>query len=57
MDLRYSEADEAFRRELRAWLAREVPRHGAPPAGTTGRRAAPTTPTGSAGSSTPATPA
>lgn len=31
MDLRYSEADEAFRRELRAWLAREVPRHGPPP--------------------------
>jgi alkylation response protein AidB-like acyl-CoA dehydrogenase len=32
LDLRYSEADEAFRSELRAWLAREVPRHGAPPA-------------------------
>jgi len=31
LDLRYSEADEAFRSELRAWLAREVPRHGAPP--------------------------
>jgi alkylation response protein AidB-like acyl-CoA dehydrogenase len=31
LDLRYSEADEKFRAELRAWLAREVPRHGAPP--------------------------
>jgi alkylation response protein AidB-like acyl-CoA dehydrogenase len=31
MDLRYSEADEAFRAEIRAWLAREVPNHGAPP--------------------------
>ena len=27
MDLRYSEADEKFRRELRAWLAAEVPKH------------------------------
>ena len=31
MDLRYSETDEAFRAELRDWLAREVPRHGPPP--------------------------
>jgi alkylation response protein AidB-like acyl-CoA dehydrogenase len=31
MDLRYSDADEAFRAEIRAWLAREVPRHGSPP--------------------------
>jgi alkylation response protein AidB-like acyl-CoA dehydrogenase len=31
MDLRYSEEDEAFRGELRGWLAREVPRHGPPP--------------------------
>ena len=31
MDLRYSEADESFRAELRAWLAREVPKHGSPP--------------------------
>jgi alkylation response protein AidB-like acyl-CoA dehydrogenase len=31
LDLRYSEADETFRRELRDWLAREVPRHGKPP--------------------------
>ncbi|HEX2484878.1 MAG TPA: acyl-CoA dehydrogenase family protein, partial [Myxococcota bacterium] len=31
MDLRYSEADESFRAELRAWLAREVPKHGPPP--------------------------
>ncbi len=31
MDLRYSEADEAFRAELRAWLAVEVPAHGPPP--------------------------
>ncbi|MAE96716.1 MAG: acyl-CoA dehydrogenase [Deltaproteobacteria bacterium] len=32
MDLRYSEADETFRKELREWLAQEVPRHGASPA-------------------------
>jgi alkylation response protein AidB-like acyl-CoA dehydrogenase len=31
VDLRYSEADEAFRAELRAWLAEAVPRHGPPP--------------------------
>jgi hypothetical protein len=31
MDLRYSDADEKFRAELRAWLAAEVPKHGAPP--------------------------
>jgi alkylation response protein AidB-like acyl-CoA dehydrogenase len=31
LDLRYSEADEKFRADLRAWLAREVPLHGAPP--------------------------
>ena len=31
MDLRYSDADEAFRAEIRAWLEREVPEHGAPP--------------------------
>ena len=31
MDLRYSESDEAFRAELRAWLAHEVPAHGPPP--------------------------
>jgi len=31
MDLRYSEQDERFRLELRAWLAREVPAHGPPP--------------------------
>ncbi len=28
MDLLYSASDEAFRRELRSWLEREVPRHG-----------------------------
>ena len=33
MQLRYSEADEKFRAELRAWLAEAVPAHGAPPAG------------------------
>jgi alkylation response protein AidB-like acyl-CoA dehydrogenase len=33
LDLRYSESDEKFRRELAAWLAVEVPRHGKlPPA-------------------------
>lgn len=31
MDLRYSPSDEAFRRELRAWLADAVPKHGPPP--------------------------
>jgi alkylation response protein AidB-like acyl-CoA dehydrogenase len=32
MDLRYSDADEAFRSELRRWLADAVPAHGSPPA-------------------------
>ena len=31
MDLRYSDSDEAFRRELRAWLADAVPKHGPAP--------------------------
>lgn len=31
MDLRYSDADEKFRQELRAWLAEQVPAHGPPP--------------------------
>ncbi len=31
MDLRYSDADESFRRELREWFAKEVPKHGTPP--------------------------
>jgi len=31
LDLRYSESDERFRRELRAWLVDAVPRHGVPP--------------------------
>lgn len=31
MDLRYSDADESFRAELRRWLEREVPKHGPPP--------------------------
>jgi alkylation response protein AidB-like acyl-CoA dehydrogenase len=31
LDLRYSEADEKFRGELREWLAREAPRYGPPP--------------------------
>ena len=31
MDLRYSESDERFRRELRAWLADAVPAHGDSP--------------------------
>ena len=33
MQLRYSEADEKFRAELRAWLAEAVPAHGDPPPG------------------------
>jgi alkylation response protein AidB-like acyl-CoA dehydrogenase len=31
MDLRYSPQDEAFRAELREWLAKQVPAHGPPP--------------------------
>src|SRR5262245_28588762 len=31
MDLRYSAEDERFRAEIREWLAKEVPAHGAPP--------------------------
>jgi alkylation response protein AidB-like acyl-CoA dehydrogenase len=31
MDLRYSDSDERFRRELKAWLADAVPKHGPPP--------------------------
>ncbi len=31
MDLRYSESDEKFRAELRAWLREAVAAHGAPP--------------------------
>jgi alkylation response protein AidB-like acyl-CoA dehydrogenase len=31
VDLRYSESDENFRRELRAWLQHAVPKHGPPP--------------------------
>jgi alkylation response protein AidB-like acyl-CoA dehydrogenase len=31
MDVRYSEADEAFRREVRAWLDDAVPAYGSPP--------------------------
>ncbi len=31
MDLRYSEADEAFRKEFRSWLAQEVPKVGPQP--------------------------
>ena len=31
MDLRYTREDEAFRAEIRAWLAVEVPAHGPPP--------------------------
>jgi alkylation response protein AidB-like acyl-CoA dehydrogenase len=32
MDLRYSREDEALRTEIRAWLEKEVPAHGSPPA-------------------------
>jgi alkylation response protein AidB-like acyl-CoA dehydrogenase len=31
VDLRYSEVDEKFRKELRAWLEQEVPKHGDSP--------------------------
>jgi alkylation response protein AidB-like acyl-CoA dehydrogenase len=31
LDLRYSESDQKFRAELRAWLNQAVPAHGAPP--------------------------
>ena len=56
MDLRYSDADEAFRAEVRAWLEREVAE--ARPAAATRRLARPTrrtTPRGSASSTTAAT--
>ncbi len=33
MQLRYSDSDEKFRAELRAWLAEAVPAHGDPPTG------------------------
>jgi alkylation response protein AidB-like acyl-CoA dehydrogenase len=33
LQLRYSESDEKFRAELRAWLAQAVPAHGDPPVG------------------------
>jgi alkylation response protein AidB-like acyl-CoA dehydrogenase len=33
VDLRYSESDEKFRGELRAWLEKEVPAHGPVPTG------------------------
>ena len=56
MDLRYSEADEAFRAELREWLARSCPSSRPSPRPTTGTAAPATTPTGSAASSTPGTP-
>jgi len=32
LDLRYTAAEQAFRNELAAWLASEVPAHGSPPA-------------------------
>ena len=32
MDLSYSDSDEIFRRQLRAWLTEEVPKHGPAPA-------------------------
>ena len=38
MDLRYTEADEAFRRDLRAWLEDQVPAHGPPPSDWDARR-------------------
>ena len=56
VDLRYSDADEAFRKEVRAWLDEAVPAYGPPPRPATGRPGGPTTPAGSAGSTTPATP-
>ena len=31
MDLRYTEAEEKFRADLRSWLESEVPAHGSPP--------------------------
>ena len=33
MDLRYSESDQTFRKELRAWLEQAVPAHGESPSG------------------------
>ena len=58
MDLRYSETDEAFRAELREWLAATLPQLAPEPrAERLGRAASASTPTGSAVSTTPGTPA
>ena len=56
MDLRYTEAEQAFRADLRRVARHDAP--GLPPSRhpTTGRGGAPTTPTGSGCCSTPATP-
>ena len=57
VDLRYSEADEAFRKEVRAWLDDAVAAvRPAAAARATGTSAAPTTPAGSGCSTTAATP-
>ena len=56
MDLRYSDDDEAFRAEVRAWLEGDVPSHGPPPPPGDWPPVGPTTPAGSASSTTPATP-
>ena len=55
MELRYSDADEAFRAELRAWLVATLPTIPPSRRATRGSSAASGTPTGSAGCSTPAT--
>ena len=56
MDLRYSEAEEAFRAGLRDWLTGTLPGLPPRPSPNDWPGAAPTTPTGSASSSTPAMP-
>ena len=55
MDLRDSDVEAAFRAELRAWLDRTLPELPDPPARDDWPRGWRTTPTGSAGCSTPAT--
>ena len=57
VDLRYTRRRRSVPAEVRAWLGREVPRHGPPPPPGDWPAGAPTTRRGNASSSTAATPA